>query len=179
MRPQAPQSSLASVRPGSLLPAPSKTKPVTGPARPSVPVPSHPPPCGDVGEARTGGAALSALHVSPVKALWAVWGPEHWGCDPVPGVASGQSSGSAARAGSGAGWSLGWGCTDRKAHGLLSEPRAQLSAVFRGRGPGQSCCWGQTFGKAPQGAGKAAFMCLHPATGVLGFQEHDSFYFGI
>lgn len=115
----------------------------------------------------------------PSEGSWAVWGPEHWGCDPIPGVASGQSSGSAAQAGSGAGWSLGWGCADRKAHGLLSEPRAQLSAVFRGRGPGQSCCWGQTLGKAPQGTGRAAFMCLHPATGVLGFQEHDSFYFGI
>lgn len=69
MRPQAPQSSLASVQPGSLLPAPSETKPVTGPAQPSVPVPLHPPPRGDLGEAHTGGAALSALHVSPVKAL--------------------------------------------------------------------------------------------------------------
>lgn len=69
MLPQTPPSSLASVRPSSPLPAPSETKPVTGPARPSVPVLSHPQPHGDVGEAPTGGAALSALHVSRVKAL--------------------------------------------------------------------------------------------------------------
>ena len=75
--------------------------------------------CGDVGEAPTG--RVPRPPCVPGEGSWAIWGPEHWGCDPVPGAASGQSSGRVAWAGSGAGWSLGWAWADGKAHGLLSS----------------------------------------------------------
>lgn len=136
---------------------------------------------GDVGEAPTGRAALRTLHVSQMKAL----GPYGDRSTGAATLSLGQPQGRALAVWPGPGAELGgvWG-----GRGWTGRPMGSCPAVcsaehcFPGVGPGRSCLslpLGQTLVRLPRVlAGLPLCIRIQPQV-LLGFQEHDSFYFGI
>lgn len=136
---------------------------------------------GDVGEAPTDRAALCALPVSQVKAL----GPYGDRSTGAATLSLGRPQGRALAVCPGLGAELGgvWGGRGRMGRPMGSRP-ATCSAEhgLPGASPGQSCPalpLGQTLVRLPRVlAGLPLCVRIQPQV-LLGFQEHDSFYFGI